>query len=118
MIAECYHLYRRWAVWLPTFRLVDLSACWLSDLLACRFVGKLAGVAGGRVRSWGTCERGQKDSEGAAVQKRTDARSGAPETKKRGWAHPPPSFPHERGEEERRVHPPIVTEQGTEKSEE
>ena len=38
--------------------------------------------------------------------------------KKGGWAHPPPSFPHERGEEERRVHPPIVTEQGTEKSKE
>lgn len=73
-------------------------------------------VRGGRVGN--VQAEGQKDREGAAMQKRTGTRAGAPETKKRGWAHPPPSFPRERGEEERRVHPPIVTEQGTEKSEE
>ena len=69
-----------WAVWLPTFRLFDL--------LGSRKVGELGSWRGAVVRA-----QEQKDRGGAAMQKRTDARSGIPE--KRGWAHPPPSFPHE-----------------------
>lgn len=102
--------------------MVLTGACQLLDLLACRLVGLLeswevggtdrgAGYAGGG-RASGRTERQGRGSH----TKRAGARAG--HQKKRGWAHPPLSFPRERGEEERRVHPPIVTEQGTEKSEE
>lgn len=71
------------------------------------------GWAGGE-RASGRTERQGRGSHA----KENGHKSGRTRNKKRGWAHPPPSFPRERGEEERRVHPPIVTEQGTEKSEE
>lgn len=64
----------------PAFRLVGKSESWK--------VGELGSWRGAEVRA-----QEQKDRGGAAMQKRTDARSGIPE--KRGWAHPPPSFPHE-----------------------
>lgn len=55
-----------WAVWLPTFRLFDL--------LGSRKVGELGSWRGAVVRA-----QEQKDRGGAAMQKRTDARSGIPE---------------------------------------
>lgn len=103
-----------WAVWLPTFRLVDLLACRLVGFSTCWEVGKLESWKVGGAR-W--CEhKSRKTGEGQPCKReRTQDRA---YQKKRGWAHPPPSFPRERGEEERRVHPPIVTEQDAEKSKE
>lgn len=75
-----------WAVWLPTFRLVDLSACRLFDLLGSRKVGELESWRGAVVRA-----QEQKDRGGAAMQKRTDARSGIPE--KKGVGTPASIFP-------------------------
>lgn len=57
-----------WVADFPTFQLSDLSACWLSGLSGSWKVGGTDRGAG--VRRWGTCERGQKDREGAAIQRK------------------------------------------------
>ena len=74
-------------------QLANFSVCRLFDLLARWEVGKLDRREAGRGRKI------------AALQK------------KRGWAHPPLSFPM-KGRRGKEVCPPIVTEQGAEKSEE
>ena len=76
---------------LPTFRFVGFSTCWL--------VGKL--------ESW----RDEPEGGSGAGARSQHSR------KKRGWAHPPLSFPV-KGRRRKEVCPPIVTEQGAEKSEE
>lgn len=76
----------------------------------------MADRPGCRMCRWGTCEReGRKTGEGQPCKE-----SGykiAALQKKRGWAHPPLSFPM-KGRRRKEVCPPIVTEQSAEKSEE